>query len=73
MKPVVFKITSVFGVGKCQAEQLELVKIPRDGVITWEHGRNVRFHQTLSFFFPLFLGLHPRHMEVPKRGVSLEL
>ena len=27
----------------------------------------------IPFFFFLVLGLHPRHMEVPRRGVQLEL
>ena len=27
----------------------------------------------LLFFFGLFLGLHPRHMEVPRLGVESEL
>ena len=25
------------------------------------------------FFFPVFLGLHPQHMEVPRLGVQTEL
>ena len=25
-----------------------------------------------EFFFPVFLGLHPWHMEIPKLGVELE-
>jgi len=32
------------------------------------------FHfSVFFFFFPCFLGLHPRHMEVPRLGVKLEL
>ena len=27
----------------------------------------------IYFFFPSFLGLHPRHMEIPRLGVELEL
>ena len=29
--------------------------------------------QTCIIFFPGFLGLHPRHMEVPRLGVEEEL
>ena len=31
------------------------------------------FYFFFSFFFNLFLGLHPRHMEVPRLGVESEL
>ena len=34
---------------------------------------NVKFFQTFFFVFLPFIGLHLRHMEVPRLGVELEL
>ena len=41
-------------------------------VILWSLDQGNGLHEDLDFFF-FFLGLHPRHMEVPRLGVKSEL